>query len=207
MILDVIVVGALAVNCYIVGSAATREAIVIDPGDDTPRVMAVLAQKGLKAKYIVLTHAHFDHAGGAKKLKDSTGAKVIIDEKDAPLLKNMEGQGAMFGMRVPAPPQPDSFAHEGDIIKVGELELKVIETPGHTQGGISLYMQKQGIVFTGDTLFESSIGRTDLPGGNHSQILHSLKDKLCRLPDATKVYPGHGGETTIGYEKKNNPFF
>ena len=207
MILETLVVGTLAVNCYIVGSQATHEAVVIDPGDDAPRIMSVLEKKGLKLKYIIFTHGHFDHTGAGKSLKEATHARVLVDEKDAALMKNASGQAALFGMHAPEPPKPDGYLKEGDEVVVGDLELKVIETPGHTQGGICLYMKKQGIVFTGDTLFWGSIGRTDLPGGDYKTIIHSLKQKLGSLPDNTRVLSGHGDETTIGFEKKQNPFF
>ena len=207
MILETIIVGALAVNCYLVGSTATHEAAVIDPGDEPQKILAEIHKKKLKLEYIILTHAHFDHAGAAKKLHEATGAKVLVNEKDALLLKNTAAQAAMFGMHAEPAPAPDRFIKEGDIIKVGEVEMKVIETPGHTPGGISLYIAKSGIVFTGDTLFWGSIGRTDLPGGDYNAIIHSLKEKLGRLPDNTKVYPGHGDDTTIGFEKQQNPYF
>jgi len=207
MILETIVVGALAVNCYLVGSATTHEAVVIDPGDDAAKIMAVIKNKGLTLKYIVFTHGHFDHSGAALELHKETGAKVLVNEKDAALLKNAAAQAAFFGMKANAAPKPDGFLKEGNIVKVGELEFKVIETPGHSQGCISLYMKKQRMVFTGDTLFWGSIGRTDLPGGDYKTIIHSLKVKLGALPDDTKVYPGHGDDTTIGFEKQQNPYF
>jgi hydroxyacylglutathione hydrolase len=207
MILETIAVGALAVNCYIVGSEATHEAAVIDPGDDAERITSALHRRGLKLKYIILTHAHFDHAGAAKELFEKTAARVMVHEKDAAFLKNISVQAAIFGMHVDEPPRPDIFLKGGDKIEIGDVEMEVIETPGHTPGGISLYIKKAHVVFTGDTLFWGSIGRTDLPGGDYNIIIHSLKDKLGALPDDTKVYPGHGDDTTIGFEKEQNPYF
>lgn len=207
MILETLVVGALAVNCFIVGCEATHEAVVIDPGDDAGRIIAALDAKHLKLKYILFTHGHFDHAGAGLELQKKTGAKVLVHEKDALLLKNTEAQAALFAMHANPAPKPDSYLKDGETITVGDITLKVIETPGHTQGGVSFYAEKSGVVFTGDTLFWGSIGRTDLPGGDYKAIIHSLKRKLGALPDATKVYPGHGDDTTIGFEKQQNPFF
>ncbi len=207
MILETIVVGALAVNCYIVGCEATREAVVIDPGGEAGRIVSVLNKKGLKLKYIILTHAHFDHSGAARELQHATKAHVLVNEKDAVLLMNTGAQAALFGMKANPAPKPDKFIKEGDVIKVGKLEMRVIETPGHTPGSVSLYMPAEHVVFTGDTLFWGSIGRTDLPGGDTKAIMHSLKQKLAHLPDDTKVYSGHGDETDIGFEKRENPFF
>ncbi|MGA2192142.1 MAG: MBL fold metallo-hydrolase [Nitrospirota bacterium] len=207
MILETVVVGALAVNCYIVGSSSAHEAAAIDPGDDAARIMAAINRHGLKLKYIIFTHGHFDHVGAGKELKEATHAEVLINEKDAELLKNNAVQAALFGMKTKPAPKPDKYLKEGDIIKFGEVELTVIETPGHTRGGISLYSKKDGVVFTGDTLFWGSIGRTDLPGGDYKTIINSLKTKLGRLPDSTRVYPGHGDSTTISFEKQQNPYF
>jgi len=207
LILETIIVGALSVNCYIVGCEKTHEAAVIAPGDDAARIMTVVESKGLRLKYIILPHGHFDHAGAAKALQEKTGAKVLVHEADGFLLKNMEAQAALFAMSAPPAPKVDGCIKEGDTIKVGELTMRIIETPGHSQGGVSIYMPAEGVVFTGDTLFWGSIGRTDLPGGDYKAIISSLKDKLGSLPDETVVYPGHGDDTTIGFEKEQNPFF
>ncbi len=207
MIIETVVVGPLAVNCYVTASETTREAAVIDPGGDAGKISDVLRKDNLKLKYIILTHAHFDHAGAAAELQEETGAQVLAHEKDALLLKNTDAQAALFGMQTSRPPRPDYFLKGGDSIKIGDVEMEVIETPGHTPGGISLYVKDAKVVFTGDTLFWGSIGRTDLPGGDFNTIIHSLKDKLGRLPDDTKVYPGHGDDTTIGLEKQQNPYF
>lgn len=207
MILETIVVGALAVNCYIVGSEATKEAVVIDPGGDERLILAALERNGLKLKHIVFTHAHFDHIGAAKALQESTGADVLLGRRDEAVLAHVDQQAAMFQM--PSPPVPANlrFLDEGGIVEIGDVKMKVIETPGHSPGGISLYVEEEGVVFTGDTLFWGSIGRTDLPASDHGAILHSLKEKLGALPDETKVYPGHEAATSIGLEKRQNPFF
>lgn len=205
-IIETVVVGALAVNCYLVGDPASREAAVIDPGDDAPAITAALERHGLRLARIVLTHAHFDHVGAALALQESTGAPVLLGQGDLPLLANLDAQSALFGMpRVPAPSAPRGLA-DGDVVEVGGLRLRVIATPGHSPGGISLLLEGHGAVFTGDTLFWGSVGRTDLPGSSHAALLDSLRRRLAALPDETRVYPGHFDETTIGLEKEQNPF-
>ena len=206
MILELVVVGALAVNCYVVGSNKTLDAVVIDPGDDAHKIIAAIQRHNLNLKYIILTHGHFDHVGAAKALKEATGAHVLIHKSDEELLAHAESSAAMFGMKAPPSPKPDGYMKEGDAISFGDLSMTVIETPGHTPGGVSLYMKKQGVVFTGDTLFWGSIGRTDLPGGDYKAIMNSLKNKLAHLPDSTTVLCGHGDETSIGFEKEQNPY-
>jgi glyoxylase-like metal-dependent hydrolase (beta-lactamase superfamily II) len=207
MILDVMVVGPLQVNCYIVGCESTHEAAAIDPGDEADRIAKRLAELGLTLKLIILTHAHFDHLGAARELRERTGAEVVVGAGDEVLLDHLAEQVAHFGMPPVDYPGPLHTVRGGDVIPVGTLRLEVITTPGHSPGGISLYERAAGVVFSGDTLFWGSVGRTDLPGCDHAALLRSLKSALGALPDETRVLPGHEEETTIGLEKEQNPFF
>ncbi|HSQ78368.1 MAG TPA: MBL fold metallo-hydrolase, partial [Nitrospirota bacterium] len=164
MILIRLVVGPLQVNCFILADEKTKDAIVIDPGDDAVDILKVIKDKGLKVKYIVNTHGHFDHVGANKVVKDATGAEILMHEADSPMLADAADQAIVFGVRVDNQPRPDRFVGDGDVITAGEVSLKVLHTPGHSPGGISLL--EQGMVFTGDALFAGSIGRTDFPGGD-----------------------------------------
>lgn len=204
MVLIRLVVGQLQVNCFILADEKTRDAVVIDPGDDTGEILRIIKEKGLKVKYIVNTHAHFDHVGANKAIKDATGAELLLHEADAPVLATVTKQSRSFGMNTLPSPQPDRLLKHGDVITAGEVSLKVLHTPGHTPGGISLV--EQGIVFTGDSLFAGSIGRTDFPGGDLKTLLRAIKDNLMILPDDTKVFSGHGPASTIGDERRENPF-
>ena len=199
-----LVVGPLQVNCYIVYDEKTREAIVIDPGDDARDILNIVNGKGLKVKYIVNTHAHFDHVGANKQIKEATGAELLIHEADSVLLGGTANQARMFGMTAPSSPKADRFVKHGDIIKAGDVSLKVLYTPGHSAGGICL--AGDGVVFTGDALFAGSIGRTDLMGGDLMTLITSIKEHLMTLPDETVVLSGHGPQSTIGEERRENPF-
>ena len=206
MIHEILPVGVLQCNCSVFGDEETREGLVIDPGDDIDDVLAVVRKHGLTVKAIVITHAHIDHIGGAQKMKAATGAPVYMNLNDTELQKMLDVQATWLGMAPPAPVQIDAPAKDGDRLVVGTSEVHVLHTPGHTQGSISLWMPSEGKVVAGDTLFRDSIGRTDLPGGDGRQILRSIHDKLMTLPEETVVVPGHGPNTTIGREKRSNPF-
>jgi hydroxyacylglutathione hydrolase len=206
MIHEILPVGVLQCNCSIFGDELSREAIVIDPGDDIGQVLAILARHSLKVKAIVITHAHIDHIGGAAKLKASTGAPVYMNAKDQELYDHLDVQASWLRMKTPERTAIDSEAREGDSLALGGAVFHVLETPGHTQGSISLWIPEENKLIAGDTLFRDSIGRTDLPGGDGRQILRSIRDKLLPLPDDAAVVPGHGGLTTIGRERERNPF-
>jgi glyoxylase-like metal-dependent hydrolase (beta-lactamase superfamily II) len=206
MIHEILPVGMLQCNCSIFGDEATREAIVVDPGDNIPEILEILARHALRVKAIVVTHAHIDHIGGAAKLKQATGAPVYMNENDAVLRDQLGVQAAWLGMPTPERTEIDTPAREGDVLQLGSAEFHVLETPGHTQGSISLWIPAENKLVAGDTLFQESIGRTDLPGGNSGQILQSIREKLYTLPEDATVIPGHGEETTIGHEKRFNPF-
>ena len=207
MILEVFPVGALQCNCTLLGDEATGEAIVIDPGDEISRIHRRLTEQGLKLKQILITHAHIDHVGAALKLKRLTGAPILLNENDLPLLAMMDQQAEWVGMpSVPETAPPDEGLIDGQTVGVESYQANVIHTPGHTQGSVCLHFVPLKMVIAGDTLFAGSIGRTDLPGGDGAQIIDSIHARLLTLPDETRVVPGHGPVTTIGAERKSNPF-
>ena len=206
MIHEILPVGMLQCNCSVFGDEQTREAIVVDPGDEIDRVLGIVRKHALTVKAIVITHAHIDHIGGAQKLKQATGAPVYMNRNDEELRKMLDVQAAWLGMRAVPQVEIDAPAKDGDSLLVGAAEVRVLHTPGHTQGSVSLWLPSEGKLVAGDTLFRDSIGRTDLPGGDGRQILRSIHDKLLPLPDDTVVIPGHGPNTTIGREKEFNPF-
>jgi glyoxylase-like metal-dependent hydrolase (beta-lactamase superfamily II) len=206
MIHEILPVGPLQCNCSIVGDENSREAIVIDPGDDIEAIMEIVARHGLQVKQIVVTHAHIDHIGGAVKLKQLTGAPILLNQNDSTLLRMMDTQAQWLGMRSPGKVAIDQSITSGDSVKVGAIEGKVLHTPGHTEGSICLYFEPEKRLVAGDTLFAGSIGRTDLPGGSFDKIIRSLHESVLALPDETVVVPGHGELTTIGEERESNPF-
>jgi glyoxylase-like metal-dependent hydrolase (beta-lactamase superfamily II) len=206
MILETFPVGPLQCNCTILADEQTREAIVIDPGDEVTRIHRRLTALGLKLKQILVTHAHIDHVGGALRLKRLTGAPILLNENDLTLLNMMEMQAAWLGVATPETAAPDESLAEGQRVGLPSYPAHVLHTPGHTQGSVCLHFAPLNMVIAGDTLFAGSIGRTDLPGGDSSQILASIQARLLTLPDETKVLPGHGPATTIAAERKSNPF-
>ncbi len=206
MIHEIFPVGPLLCNCSVVGDEKTREAMVIDPGDNIEDVIAVIEKHSLKVKQIVITHAHIDHIGGAMKLKAKTGAPILLNQNDTTLLKMMDVQAAWVGMRPPGTVTVDAGLNDGDRVRAGRLNATVIHTPGHTEGSVCLYFAAEKKLIAGDTLFAGSIGRTDLPGGSWNKIMKSLHDRVLALPDETIVVPGHGELTTIGEERETNPF-
>jgi len=205
LIIKALVVGPIQANCYIIGCEKTKEAAVIDPGDEGDRIIHILDDAGLTAKYILDTHGHFDHVGANKRVKEATDAKIAIHPEDAHMLGELSGAAAMWGMSVEDSPPPDMELIEGTEIVIGTITLKTLHTPGHTKGGVSLLTDK--VVFVGDTLFQGSIGRTDFPGGDYQTLIDSVKNKLFPLGDDVQVLSGHGPVTTIGRERQYNPFF
>jgi hydroxyacylglutathione hydrolase len=205
-ILETFPIGPLQCNCTILGDPATKEAIVIDPGEEIGRIHRRLTDLGLKLKQILITHAHIDHVGGALRLKQLTGAPILLNENDLPLLQMMEMQAGWLGMPTPETAPPDESLRDGMRVGLDSYPADVLHTPGHTQGSVCLHFVPMKMLIAGDTLFAGSIGRTDLPGGNGRQLIDSIHTRLLVLPEETHVIPGHGPATTIGLEKDSNPF-
>jgi glyoxylase-like metal-dependent hydrolase (beta-lactamase superfamily II) len=206
MIHEILPVGPLQCNCSVIADENTREAMVIDPGDDIDDILNIISKHRLTVKQIVITHAHIDHVGGAMKLKKATDAPILLNQNDSALLKMLDVQAAWIGMATPGPVQIDQSLGNGDKVTAGSLSADVLHTPGHTQGSICLYFAPEKKLIAGDTLFAGSIGRTDLPGGSYKKIIESLHERVLTLPDETIVVPGHGELTTIGRERDSNPF-
>jgi len=207
MIVKALVVGPFASNCFIVGSEATKEGMIIDPGADPKTILNAVRDLGLSVVLIIATHNHIDHVGALRPVKDATNAPYAVHEEDSKeAMPAMFGRmlGLVMGSSLKSPPKPDRLLKDEDMIEVGDLKFEVLHTPGHSPGGISL--SGNGVVFSGDTLFNLGIGRTDIPGGDYGKLMESIITRLMVLPDSTIVYPGHGPETTIGAEKKWNPF-
>ncbi|KPJ52573.1 beta-lactamase [candidate division TA06 bacterium DG_24] len=204
MIFEQIMVGPTQANCYVVGCAETRVGAVVDPGDEAVRILSAVRRLDLEISYIINTHGHIDHIGANKELKEATDGAILIHRLDAPMLISpSRNMSLLFGKFTNSPPA-DRELEDGDTIEIGSLRLDVMHTPGHTPGGISL--AGKGFVFTGDTLFAESIGRTDFPGGSYQQILRSIRERLLAFPDETEIYPGHGWTTTMADIRQVNPF-
>jgi len=203
LILRKLQLGMFASNCYVVGDESSKDGMIIDPGAEADQIMRVVGDLGLNIKLIVLTHGHMDHVGALKEVKEVTGAQIAIHADDAPSLQD-NTMRHVFSRSSESLPPPDVLLKEGDTVDVGELHFRILHTPGHTPGGICL--SAEGIVFTGDTLFNFGIGRADFPGASYDQELESIRTKLMPLPDNTIVCPGHGPDTTIGVERRVNPF-
>jgi glyoxylase-like metal-dependent hydrolase (beta-lactamase superfamily II) len=225
LIHEILPVGLLQCNCHILGDPATHEAVVIDPGDDVESILEVIARHRLKVRAILITHTHIDHVGGLKKIREATGASVLMHEADLLLYQALEMQAQWIRWPTPDLAEVDGFLSEGKSVRWGNYDLRVLHTPGHTEGSVCLYLphnagailsadatrasgasHEPGLLFAGDTLFEGSIGRTDLWGGSMKEIMRSLKTKVLALPDDTIVFPGHGAATTIGIERETNQF-
>jgi hydroxyacylglutathione hydrolase len=206
MIHEILPVGPLQCNCSVIGDETTREAMVIDPGDDIEDITAILIKHKLHVKQIVITHAHIDHVGGAMKLRALTGAPILLNQNDYALLKMLDVQATWVGMASPGRVEIEASLGQDDALHAGSLSANVIHTPGHTEGSVCLYFPAEKLLIAGDTLFAGSIGRTDLPGGSFGKIMRSLHQQVLVLPDETVVIPGHGPKTTIGDEREGNPY-
>lgn len=204
MIIKTIVVGPLQVNCYLVGCPETKKALVVDPGDDPHKILSAVKAAGLEVALVVNTHGHFDHIGANSALIEQTGAELLIHSSDVPLMMRASEHAAIYGLKADPSPPPSRLLNDEEILAFGTLQIKVIHIPGHSPGGVCLLAD--GHLFSGDALFAGSVGRTDLPGGDHNQLIRGIKKRLLTLPEQTIVHPGHGPDTTIGWEKKNNPF-
>jgi hydroxyacylglutathione hydrolase len=206
MIFEIVVVGQLGVNCIILGDPAAGEGIIVDPGADAEKILALAKKLDLKIRYIINTHGHFDHVGGNRLVRASTGAELLIHKDDASFLSRAADVATMYGLATENSPPADRFLEDGMVISFGGDKLKVLHTPGHTPGGCCLYLEAQGKVITGDTLFSEGVGRTDFPGSSHEALMEGIRTKLMTLPESTVAYPGHGPSTTIGHEKRYNPY-
>ncbi len=206
MIFEIVVVGPLGVNCFILGCGETMEGVVVDPGADAGRVLDRVRALGLSIRTVINTHGHFDHVGGNKEVLEATGARLMIHRDDTYFLSRAAEVAANYGLTTENSPPPDELLEDGMTVTFGECSMKVLHTPGHTPGGCCLLLEGEGKVITGDTLFAESVGRTDFPGSSHEALISSIHSKLLPLPDETQVYPGHGESSTIGRERRYNPY-
>jgi hydroxyacylglutathione hydrolase len=206
MILEMAPVGPLGTNAYVVGCAETHDGAIVDPGDEGRRLVLLAQTLGLQITKVLITHGHVDHVGGVGEVKKLTGATVWMHHADLPLYQSCVAQARMFGIEASDPPPLDEHLSDGQVVSIGKLEARVIATPGHSPGGVSFYFASEGVLLSGDTLFQSGIGRTDLPGGSMKELMRGIHHKLLTLPDDTRVLCGHGPPTTVRVEKRSNPF-
>ncbi|MCM2357966.1 MAG: MBL fold metallo-hydrolase [Geobacteraceae bacterium] len=206
MIFETVVVGPLEVNCLILGCESTKEGVIVDPGGDTEKILAAVNRLGLTIRLVINTHGHFDHIGGNRRVLTATGAQFLIHGGDVPFLSRAADVATMYGLTTENSPPPDRLLEDGMEIPFGHYSIKVLHTPGHTPGGCCLYLESEAKVITGDTLFAEGVGRTDFPGSSHEALIAGIREKLLTLPEATVAYPGHGPSTTIGHEKRYNPY-
>ncbi len=205
MIIKAVQVGITQTNCYIVGCEKTGEGVVIDPGGHPERILKALRESRLKVRYILNTHCHFDHMGANADIVAATGAALALHPAELPMLQ-AQGGAALFGVFVKESPPPDLKLEPGQVLDVGRLRFQALHTPGHSPGGMTFYLKDEGVAFDGDVLFAGGVGRTDLPGGDWETLMRSIREVLFALPDETVLYPGHGPATTVGHEKRHNPW-
>ncbi|MCS7179232.1 MAG: MBL fold metallo-hydrolase [Anaerolineae bacterium] len=205
MILQTLIVGLIQTNCYILGCEQTKEGIIIDPGGHPERILRAVQEADLTVRYVLNTHCHFDHMAANAEVVAATGASLAIHPAERPIL-DARGGAAWFGVSLPPSPPPDLELTDGQVLEVGTLRLQVLHTPGHSPGSVTFYLPDQGMAFDGDVLFAMGVGRTDLPGGNWDTLMRSIGEILFALPDETVLYPGHGPQTTVGQEKRFNPW-
>ncbi len=206
MILKMLTVGPFQENCYVIGDEASGAGAVVDPGDEAARIALAVEQTGLEIGSIILTHAHIDHIGAVAPLVEEYGCPVLMHAEAEPMLKQAPSQAMRMGLRFGKVPTVDRYVEDEEVLEVGNLRLSSLYTPGHAPGHLAFYEESHGFVLSGDALFAGSVGRVDLPGGSMEILMRSIEDKLLSLPDETKVYSGHGPETTIGNERAYNPF-
>ena len=206
MILEMITVGAFQENCYVVGDEASGVGAIVDPGDEAARIALTVEQTDLEIAQILLTHAHIDHVGAVAALADEYGCPVLMHAEAEPMLKALPQQAVMMGMRFGRVPEVDRYVEDEETLEVGNLALRSLYTPGHAPGHLAFYIESEGLVLSGDALFAGSVGRVDLPGGSMEVLMRSIRERLLTLPDGTRVFPGHGPQTTIGEERAHNPF-
>jgi hydroxyacylglutathione hydrolase len=206
MILERLTVGVFQENCYVIGDEEAGVGAVVDPGDEAARISLAVEETGLEIERILLTHTHVDHIGAVAELKQEYGCPVLIHREAEPMLQQAPAQAMMMGLRFGKVPQVDGYIEDEEEIEVGSITLRSLYTPGHAPGHLSFYAGREGIVLAGDALFAGSVGRVDLPGGSMEVLMRSIEERLLTLPDGTRVYPGHGPETTIGEERASNPF-